>query len=170
MWIKGAGGLFEGSTPEAGRAGKIAALKARVASARAAHERSVQNAQAKAGKVGRSQAERSMFDLRPGQRVHSELPRRAGTYVVKLSALTSAARPAGLEATNRESGIREALRRRIKFGAIKVHATASGKLEVHDGNNRLAVARERGERVAKVRLTREAIARIRAARASSSGS
>ena len=167
-WVKGEGGRFAGSTGGghgggggSGHSQKLAALRARVKAAQAALEKTRSAQAGLAGKLGKLQAKRSMFAVKAGQRVHDKIPTRAGTYTVKLAALSGAARPTGLAATNREVGIREALRRGMKFGAISVHATSGGRLEVHDGNNRLAVARERGESVVRVRLTREMAARLR---------
>lgn len=95
-----------------------------------------------------------MFDVTPGAKIWSKLPSRSGTYVVKTSLLANARRPAGLRATNRATGIREGIARGFKFGAIRVTRGARGGLTISDGNNRLRVARERGEKFVKVRISR----------------
>jgi hypothetical protein len=96
-----------------------------------------------------------MFDVRPGSKVWDKLPTRDGTFVVKLSVLSKAAHPDGTKRTNREVGIREGVSRGVKFRPLQVISTKGGKkLEVFDGNNRLAVARERGEKFVRIRLSK----------------
>ncbi|HEY3497127.1 MAG TPA: hypothetical protein VGK73_20655, partial [Polyangiaceae bacterium] len=95
----------------------------------------------------------SMFQNPKTTRVRSSLPDRGGTFTVRLSALTGAKRPPGAGETHREVGIREAIARGIKFRPINVTRTQSGRLDVNDGNNRLAIARERGEQFVRVRLS-----------------
>ena len=107
------------------------------------------------GHVSAAEARASMFDVRAGARIWNKLPTRSGTFVIRTSVLSSAKRPEGLAETHREMGIREGVARGVKFRAINVSRTSAGKLEVHDGNNRLTVARERGEAFVKVRLDRQ---------------
>lgn len=106
--------------------------------------------------VTKAMAAASMFSLPVGGKIWDTLPTRDGTYTIRTSALAGAARPEGLSATNREAGIRTAVQRGNKLDAIDVTKGLrehGGKLEISDGNNRMHVARERGEPVVRVNLS-----------------